>query len=235
MKLEDITVLIDTREIASNINKMGEILSANKIQYKVEPLNPGDFRIMINNTDCHSIWERKHTDLLSSITSNHFHEQRDRMMQCGLDKKNLILLIEGDLHKKDNYELCQSVITSTAQLGFTILYTNNILDTAKTLVYYINSMIRHSNDTPTSPSSYINIKKQNITPDTMYVTCLKLISGVSNEVAENIKAKYPTLSLLKNAYDCSNKPEDLLVDVCYANKKKAKKLSEKIYQHISIL
>jgi ERCC4-type nuclease len=234
MKLEDFIVIIDSREIASNIEQIVKILSEYKIQTQVQPLNPGDFRIMLNN-ECVSIWERKHTDLLSSITTNHFHEQRDRMIQTGMPIHKLVLVIEGNKHTKKNYPLCQSVITSTAQIGFTILYTLNIEDTAKTICYYINSFIKHSInqiDSQSPINSHLNIKKVNTQPDTFYSSCLRLIPGVSEEVALNIIKHYPTLLLLIQAFQTSPKPQELLTDVCYTNKK-AKKLSEKIHEYFS--
>lgn len=241
MDLSNIIVHIDTREKKFNVEKIIEILNENKIESKYLSTNPGDFSI-IHNGNCIYMFERKEIgDFLSSIKSGHFHEQRNRMLKdTGLLPNQLYIIIEGfDYKKISDYNLYQSVLTSTIQLGIKVVYTQDIIDTANVLLYTVRSMIKHtgviisgvSAENLNTCAGIPNIKKKNIEPDEYYIACLQLIPGISINVANNIIKEYPSMNDLITKLKLQ---PDCLVPVLHPGKK-SKKLAETVYIYLKNL
>ncbi len=238
MSASDFVVKIDTRERQQNASLIAQILGEKKIRCESIALNPGDFHICYNSKILYMIERKELADFQSSVLSGHFHEQRTRMLETGLKANQLVLIVEGlNYSEIQNYPLFQSVITSTLQLGFRILYTKDIVDTAKSIGYMIDSSIKHKSYDIVeidiglceikSPLILPNIKKRNILPEEYSLACLQLVPGVSEEVARNILAVYGNIYNLFEALKTAPEPDKLLVNICHKGKK-SPKLSEKI-------
>jgi len=228
--MNNIKIHIDTRETDYNIKELYKILN-NEITLTTTALTIGDIHIYYKEELLYMIERKTIGDFLNSIKSGHYHEQRSRMIESGVPMNKLILLIQGYEYNKipsELYNLYSSVIASTLQLGFHIIYTHDIQDIGNFLLYVCKSIIKRDDEINTTQIINLNIKKKNVTPDNWYINSLQLIPGVSQKIAINISNKYPDITILKSEL---TKDENILVDVCKPGTK-SKKLSKTISEYV---
>ncbi len=124
----------------------------------VRHLDVGDIQFYDDENHLLLIIERKTaTDLKSSIHDGRYHEQKSRLLQCGLPRFQILYLFEGNL-----YGNCLSACIHTMYRdGIPVYRSKNILDTiaflecvSETLekwAIYQHTSVTSVNDTVTEP------------------------------------------------------------------------------------
>lgn len=242
IKNDKLSVVIDTREMSKNVEIWKSILNNTNlnvldkdIQSEESPLRIGDFHIFSGDNIVFLIERKELGDFISSIKSGHYHEQRTRMLNSGLNPNQLLLIIEGynpDKIDPSIFDLYSSVVASTIHLGIRISYTKNVEDTGKFILFLTNSITKRDLEVA-GKITHTNLveKKKKILPENYYIASLELIPGVSAKVAKNICDKYPSMKKLLTEFEVHSKPHEMLIDVCNPGKK-SKKLAQTIYDYI---
>ena len=235
-----IYIRIDYREIKL-YNALTALLSEN---IKCENLEIGDIEITYDNLDIKFIFERKtQGDLLSSITDGRYREQKIRMLgQCPSHRCTYI--IEGAdiadevdwLFPKISPTVYEGAILHTMYRDkMHIVYTKDILHTAKWLTIFYKKFQAHPEKFIDSAESYISQIKtkskkcENIDKETCFILQLCQVPGISIKIAKEIAQKYSNLKDLIHAFDnCDTieKKRQLLANINMVGPKKAEALIE---------
>lgn len=240
----EVTLLVDTREkVAGKTNIVSELLPYG-VKAELRALPAGDFvwiakEKVIQGTSTKNaparelvfdfvIERKKADDLSSSIMDGRYHEQKQRLRNCGLQKP--IYLVEG-LNKNTNYavpyrRLLQSITDSSVIDGFNVKCTRDFDDTINYLVsvtQYIernfskqNLLARAFDETPVDDFHLISYnsfehsakKITNFNVGEMFVKHLVQFAQMSIPKAKAIISQYPTLRHFIYAYDdCTSDKE----------------------------
>ena len=184
---------------------------------KVETLDIGD--IMFRDGDeVILIIERKTiADLKASICDGRAREQKARLLHSGVPTYRIMYLIEGDLDKPLSNKvngmpvstLLGSIINTQLRDGIKVYKTASIQESA---VFLQKMLIKLEKDGDSffkqekkiSASEYSATlkkkKKDNMTPEVWFINQLTLIPQVTEKVAEQITAKYPSVTSLVLEY-----------------------------------
>lgn len=223
-------LLIDNRE-PSSIIKYIEALNKdnNNIIIDIKSLDIGDYIFYDDKEDkIKVIIERKSIeDLESSIKDGRYREQSVRLNGCSTHNHNIIYLIEGNIETYKNTKFKSTIYSSIFSLnyfkGFSIICSNNKIETGEIIYNFICKLIREENrsgyysldldnisDKSTTIDYLENIKvakKSNITPENIFQLMLMQIPGISNSSAKVISQQYKTLTILLDSL--KNQPETL--------------------------
>jgi len=242
-------LIIDNRE--KKIKKFFE--ENNKIIQK--NLDIGDIQFNLDGKLILLIERKTIKDLISSIKSKRYIEQKTRLIE-NIPKDKILYLIEGDLNKYgDKIDgLSKEVVTSVfisllIKNNIKIYQTKNVDETCKFLKKIYDKLDKNPDKIickddknvigeSNNGEKYLKCiklkKKKNITREICYLSQLSQIPGISNAIAIAINKKYGNLLDLYSAY--KDNPE-LLKNLEYEIKdgkyqKMSKKKSEKIYEFI---
>jgi crossover junction endonuclease MUS81 len=209
-----------------------EVCQDRGIKIEIENLLVGDIHIRKNDSTVY-IFERKSKgDLEASIKDGRYREQKSRLIETGLPRKNIIYILEqlnkpqGSAHKR----LWSAICNTQHRDGFSVFQTKSITDTIDYVVGMASSVSKFNgiNDCVISNNVNVNIKKRQVKQDEWFKYSLTLIPQVSIDIAEIITMKYPNMnSLLTVAEDTGL---DCLANLKHGEKHRriGKKLSEKI-------
>ena len=214
------TVLIDALQKAT-------------VQITIENLLVGDIHIRKGDQTVY-IFERKAKgDLDASIKDGRYHEQKSRLLETGIPRKNIVYIIE-QLAKPRNdaaHKRVWSAICNTQHRdGFTVFQTKNVADTVDYLVSMATSVNKFEAIEDSNPIDEvnINIKKRQVTQEEWFKYSLTLVPKCSLNIAKVITSKYPNMTSLISAIELEGM-------VCLSNFKHGnsqrrigKKLSEEI-------
>jgi len=214
-------IVIDYRE-KSLIDKINTLLPKyENLKVITENLDIGDIIIRFENKII-IIFERKTlNDLLSSIKDGRYREQSLRLSASQIENHNIIYLIEGQTtFLGDNKRIVQSAIFSLNYYkGFSVYRSENITDTASTILNIGSKLLKEKDKQPYYPKSnerkeddYIStIKKKksdNINKDNFLDIILCQIPSISEITAKAISSEYKTvdnlINKLKENKDCLN-------------------------------
>jgi len=242
------TILIDSRElqIIEECNKMGEI--------GTKQLPIGDI-IITNNTDnlCVIIERKTWNDLYSSIISNRFSEQRERLKEFRVNNKGdnggknivVIYLVEGTCNVKYKKITTGAIENLILFHNISVIYSKSVQDSVdqlfrmdKKVQVYSTNGINGCGVSGVVEIKYTERKTKII--ENMLFYHLTLIPGVSAKIANAITLKYPTVQVLLEEFKtCSredgiNLCSDILIGPSgtgngNSNRRVGKSISEKIY------
>jgi ERCC4-type nuclease len=244
-------LIIDNRE-----HELIRVLDERNITHSVEMLELGDIVIRGGDGKIVFVIERKTiADLKASICDGRSREQKARLMNCGIDTKRIMYLVEGGLSKRLNENisgmsvstLLGSIINTQLRDGIMVHRTMSVSETAtfierlyqklleNTEKYFTNTC---SSGTDVGYASTLKTKKNaNITPNVWFIQQLSLVPQVTEKTAKVILEKYPTVRSLILAYENTEeeKRPELLSDLTYpiANGKIRRigsKVSDKIFK-----
>lgn len=194
--------------------------SYNNIQIIKESLPIGDIIIYTDEGEELAIIERKTLqDLAASIRDGRYNEQSYRLNNCKLHNHAIYYLIEGDINRFRPSKYGKNPVTKKALIsamtsisffkGFSLLRTNNVNETAETLLQMTDKISRtkkssffyaEDKNDDNSVKSYLavskRVKKDNITKDNIGAIMISQIPGVSTNSASAIMDKYKTLDAL---------------------------------------
>uniref|UniRef100_A0A2S2PPM9 Crossover junction endonuclease MUS81 n=2 Tax=Schizaphis graminum TaxID=13262 RepID=A0A2S2PPM9_SCHGA len=240
-------LLIDTGESSSlrktNVDKVISELSSLNVTFEMRRLSVGDFAWICRDRSGKElmlpyILERKRLDDLSgSIQDGRFHEQKFRLKQCGLENKIYLVENEKKYHGLPISHLQQALANTEVIDGFTIVRTDNHLESMKYIANFSNiltnmfkdkTLTTHIDEVDSGYGNSSNIvklisfktfssssaKNKNMTVRDMLIRQLLQIRGLSVHKAFAIVEQYPSPRLLVNAFKRSGNPL-LLSNISY--------------------
>ncbi|XP_022171158.1 crossover junction endonuclease MUS81 [Myzus persicae] len=242
-----VVLLIDTGESSSlrktNVDKVISELSSLNVTFEMRRLSVGDFAWICRDRSGKElmlpyILERKRLDDLSgSIQDGRFHEQKFRLKQCGLENKIYLVENEKKYHGLPISHLQQALANTEVIDGFTIVRTENHLESMKYIANFSNILTNMFKDKTLTThideidsgyknsSNIVNLisfktfssgsaKNKNMTVRDMLIRQLLQIRGLSVHKAFAIVEQYPSPKLLINAFKRSGNPL-LLANISY--------------------
>ena len=221
------------------------ILTSKNIDFKIEQLDLGDIVFKTETEDVLIIERKTVQDLKASICDGRWKEQKMRLLNCGVETRRIMYVIEGNINKTYNISsnsIIGSLINSMLRDNLKIYKTFNIQETVDFLIRLndklkkdINIFFKDDNPNKTLKdySTVLSkVKKENLTPTVFYIHLLMSIPRVSENISTVIQNEYSSLVLLIDAF--KNSGECLLENLQYNiknNKKRriGKEISKRIY------
>ncbi len=174
------------------------------IDVLVENLLVGDAHIR-RGDDTVYIFERKATsDLLASIKDGRYREQKSRLLETGIPRKNIVYIIEKLTKplRQDHVRVWSAICNSQHRDGFTVFKTNNIVDTMNYLVGMASTVEQFTAGEGCKLAKvHVNIKKRQVAQEDWFKYSLTLIPKCSLSIAQVITNEYPTISSLIDGID----------------------------------
>lgn len=196
--------------ITPNEVNLIDVFKKLNVPYQLENLLIGDIHIRKDEKTIYILERKAKGDLDASIKDGRYKEQKARLIESGISKKNIIYIIEN-LQRPPN-DSCKkrvwSAICNTQHRdGFTIFPTKNIDETVnylKTLADSVTKFTQASYNESSPPSETekvvnINIKKSQIAKTDWFKYSLTLIPSCSINIATIITEQYPTVNSLLTA------------------------------------
>lgn len=238
-------LVIDCREKA-----LINYLSCLKLEHKSESLSIGDIVIRNNSGDTVVVFERKTiNDLLSSISDGRYEEQSYRLSQCGLDKRKIYYIIEGNienyvgkgsgLYSKSTVHSC--IYSLTYVKGFSLICSNSLTHTGDIIEKFYNKLSSEPSNSGSGSGggggsgTYLDsvklTKKSNLSDEMVSVMMLAQIPKVSKNAADTIMKKYNySITELVKALTDDEKCLDSVT--CLMSNNKQRKLSKPCVQNV---
>lgn len=199
-----------------------------------ENLLVGDIHIRRGDKTIY-IFERKAKgDLDASIKDGRYKEQKSRLFETGLEKKNIVYIIE-QLSKPQgpgvHTRVWSAMCNSFHRDGISVFKTASPADTVDYLVAMARAVEKFSGDEEQAESNVtINIKKKHVGKDDLFKFSLILINNCSEKIADVIVKEYPTMSdLVATMLDKGN---GCLADLKSGGRRIGNKLSADICQAV---
>lgn len=220
-------VIVDDRE-RDLMKDIGDSYS-----YECKRLDLGDIHI------CHPLEERpmciierkSMSDLEASITDGRYREQKGRLASSGIP---IIYIIEDGCGVSKHKEpmVKGAILNTQVRDRIPVIMSKGVAHTAaligqlkkKEIEYFDNKGV-HIMETYTPLKSK---KSKNASIDDIYVQQLTMINGVSKQMAEDIRGKYPSMKMIILAFENCNTPEKLLIDI--PNPRIGNVISERIFK-----
>lgn len=190
----------------------------------IKPLLVGDIHLLKDNKCAYIIERKAKDDLNASIKDGRYKEQKSRLIESGLPRKNIIYLIEG--LKSTEKRVWSAICNSQHRDGFTIFMTRTPIESARYISHLANSLRQF--DVNHNSEVNVEIKKKSITINEWFKYSLTLIPRCSLNIAEVIIKEYPTIDELKKAN--IDKISNLKHGKC--NRRIGTKLATDIYETI---
>jgi len=216
---------VDMRESSLIPTLKKEIVLIDKANLEVCNMPLGDAGIYDEEGEELVLFERKSLqDLAASIKDGRYSEQSFRLSGIDTPNHNIVYIIEGtfDQYKLKSYNvhpttLLSAIVSLNYFKGFTVMRTNNPLETCDLITRYIEKIIKskgkkafyksetcpdsdYSGIEPIVNKSYTSVvrrvKKENITVDNIVSLMLCQIPNVSSTSADAIASRYTTLDKL---------------------------------------
>jgi ERCC4-type nuclease len=184
----------------------------------IEVLDIGDI-LFRNGEDIILIIERKTiSDLKASICDGRAREQKARLLHSGIPICRIMYLIEGNLDRSLKSKvsgiplstLLGSLINTQLRDGIKVYKTASLQESARYVQKLFTKLTKDGDKyfkqemECMSASKYSATlkkkKKANMTPEVWFISQLSLIPQVTEKVAKQIVAKYPTVSSLVLEY-----------------------------------
>ena len=198
------------------------------------------------------IFERKTLpDMVASITDGRYREQKARLLS-NVESRNIVYIVEGDTIcaslKRGAKNISSAYFNMLFRDDIHPLFTHDVGDTAQLITalcikiiekpsnYLLSSTSSSASATPKDYTQCIKLKSKknhNIIPQNCFVLQLSQKPTISNVIAKNVIAVYPSVAALVAAMAmCSTTPEKIkmLAAISKVGKAKAAKLVE--YMHL---
>ena len=214
----------------------------------VETLDIGDILFRAGGEIVLIIERKTITDLKASICDGRAREQKARLLNCGIPIERIMYLIEGnmDMPLKKRVSgipvstLLGSLINTQLRDGLKVYKTSSLQETAVYVQKLLDKLVKDGDKyfkqaACMSASKYASTlkkkKKSNMTPEVWLISQLSLIPGITEKVAEQIVAKYPTVTSLVLEYQRTpdHLRNKLLADLTFTLKTgKKRRIGDKI-------
>lgn len=206
--------------------------SAN-VEYTTENLLVGDIHIRKGDEVIYILERKAKGDLDASIKDGRYREQKGRMIESGVPRKNIIYIIE-QLSKPRGpgaeKRVWSAICNSLHRDGFGVFQTKNVAETITFLQGLTRSVEQFTaiKDSKNHTEVNVNIKKRAVSENDWFKYSLTLIPKCSLSIAETIVESYPTFSsLIKEINESGN---ECLADLRHGatQRRVGKVLSERI-------
>lgn len=192
-------------------------------------LDAGDIQISIDSQPIILIERKAANDLAASLNGGRYHEQKARLIAAQQHIGRVLYLIEGPYeqvdkryHKafsKDKWTGC--IINTSIRDNIPVVQTQSMAETVQYLEDICLRLRRYGPDLINAFQSnqqsgqqgggqYIDSvkisKKENQTPQLIYLNQLRQIPGVSTQIAQKIAETYPSYPNLIDAYKAVQPP-----------------------------
>ena len=203
------------------------------VELTIENLLVGDVHLRKEDRTVY-IFERKAKgDLDASIKDGRYREQKSRLIETGLPRKNIVYVIEQLSNPRGpaaHKRVWSAICNSQHRDGFTVFQTKNANDTVDYLVGMAATVEKFSGieDSNSSKEVNVNIKKRQVAVEEWFSYSLTLIPKVSLSIAKVITTVYPDMTSLITAIESDGM--DCLADLKHGKTQRriGKKLSEKV-------
>jgi ERCC4-type nuclease len=187
--------------ITPNEVSLIEVFKDKNIDYTTENLLVGDVHIKYNDEIIYIIERKAKADLDASIKDGRYKEQKNRLMETGLPRKNIIYLIEQLKIGNENASsrIWSAICNSQHRDGFSVFQTKDIYETVLYITGLANSIKKFGFEKIDTPVN-VNIKKKSVTTD-WYLYSLTLIPKCSVSIAKVITNEYSTMKSLITAIE----------------------------------
>lgn len=228
-------LVIDSRESA-----LKKCLDAISVVYNSEQLPVGDALLKRVDGETQVICERKtRSDLLSSIKSGRYAEQRERLKETGI---KVIYILEG-LHEqsfsfgggsaatKDGNLILGAMENLALYHNIFIIPTMSTEETAS-LLRNMCKKLSEKSIAEAGAISMVPVQRKDKLMGNIFQQQLTLITGMSLNTAGEIVKLYPTVKSLTEAFtQCKEKcqAELLLADIQCGKRKLGAALSKRVY------
>lgn len=212
--MDKLEIILDTRENAliTEIKSRDLDKYEQHIDIKIEQLDLADIHIKYKNI--FYVFERKTpNDLVSSIKDGRYKEQKTRLLS-NIKLTDITYIIEGDNiisnNKYNSNILHGSYLHTMFRDNIRIVYTKNTSETASFIMILCGKILDNPDkfskecNNQESYTDYLKLKKkkiENIDINSCYIMQLSQIPNISNIIAKNIVAIYPTYRELIYALD----------------------------------
>lgn len=240
----DIEIIVDNRE-----NFVFIELIENKLQhYKISHANldVGDIHIKYNEKLVLVIERKTINDLAASLVDSRYHEQKMRLKST-MEKCRVIYVIEGGLNDLSAYNSTFTIDTYNGCLIGTIFrdkipvyvaadinHTIELIDGICKRLHKYEKDLQDDTDCTKAESDYCKTiklrKKDNLTPYVIFISQLRVIPGVSAQIAEKIAEIYPSMTALIKALE--NDGINVIKNIKISTRCIGNVLSERIYNSI---
>ena len=236
-----VQLVLDTRE-----RDLFLLLQKDSFPFKSETLAVGDV-VFKKESRILALCERKTVaDMLSSIKTGRYREQRNRLKTAEQTSAiKIFYIIEGPLGGIKTPCMKGTTEKELAMIGGAlenlVLYHDiHVLPTASlahTCQVLKNICKKLSDKEPTKSEKENTSKKlvpvmhvrKNIVKESMFGQQLLLIDGISPKIATTITTLYPTVKSLMEAYQENAKPELLLSEISLGKRKIGPVLSKRVH------
>lgn len=171
------------------------------IEFIKENLLVGDAHIRKDGQTLY-IFERKAKgDLDASIKDGRYREQKGRMIESGVPRRNIIYVIEQLSRPRGpgaDKRIWSAMCNSIHRDGFGVFQTKNVAETVTFLASMAKSVEQFTaiEDSQDHTEVNVNIKKRQVGENDWFKYSLTLIPKCSLVIAEVIVEKYPTIGAL---------------------------------------
>lgn len=208
------------------------------INVTTENLLVGDIHIRKGDQTVY-IFERKAKgDLDASIKDGRYREQKSRLIETGIPRKNIVYIIEQLSKPRGagaDKRVWSAICNSQHRDGFTVFQTKNVAETVVYLQSMASSVEKFTalEDSKVSDEVNVNIKKRQVTKEDWFKYSLTLIPKCSLSIAEIIVSKYSSMGELMEEITTTEPPNmNCLADLKHgaSQRRIGKKLSNDICQ-----
>ena len=183
-----IEIILDTRE-----KKLQDCLP----QCKIEQLSCGDI-IFKRNDEIVGIVERKTlSDLQSSIIDGRYREQKARLLSNYIQ---VWYIFEGINHKNMN-TLHSAMLNCIVRDKINVYRTKDETETSNIIELLAKKLEKQTYAITNKYTPISSIKKENITPEEVYISQLCCIPGISRKTALLIQKHFSNMKTLLNNVD----------------------------------
>lgn len=202
------------------------------IEVIVENLLVGDAHIRRGDETVY-IFERKAKgDLDASIKDGRYREQKSRLIQTGIARKNIVYIIEQLSKPRDkgaHKRVWSAICNCQHRDNFTVFMTRTVTETMDYLVGMAASVEKFVDSVEKVDTEVnINIRKRQVSLEEWFMYSLTLIPKCSLNIAGIITKEYTTLTSLIEAIESDGM--DCLADIKHGDSQRriGKKLSNDI-------
>ena len=190
-------------------------------------LDLGDFIIRNDNDTIMAIFERKTIDdLLASVKDSRYADQSERLSNLDIDKNHIYYIIEGNKYNYigiQNKILYSCIYSLSYKKGFSVIFTNNTIDTVKFIKEIYN---RIENNKDTIKRNISLIKKEIVSKENIYSLMLSNVPGIGLNTSKEILTNFD--GQLINLIKTLRENNDCLDTLKINNRKLSKKIIENI-------
>ena len=233
----DYSLSIDARETG-----LINILKESEHTIKTQNLDIGDIHIIRGDNLVACIERKTVSDLAASIKDGRYREQKLRLKAANCAVRGYIientLPVWGDVNGIAESTLRSALVNTVTRDKMMVLQSTSTYETSLWVLKLLEKCNEQRWDemelesSPSSSREYTDtlstVKKRNMTPETCFVTQLKVLPGVSSSIAESIVSEFCSFKDLFDKLGTSSDEERIEVLSKLTTGEKRRKIGTKV-------